>query len=229
MCSRYELSVNAAELKAMLARLLGAPPALPPGLADTAAVVPTAVVRPTDRAPVVLVDNQGAIVVARVPWGWPAPWDGSPLFNARIERLDEAPSFRPHLGRRCLVPATAWLEGRGQGRMRLRLADGGLVLMAGLYGRDAAGHPAFTVITRPAAPAIAHIHPRMPVLVNEDEAADSRAHRFAGLWLDPSTDAVEALARLAALPPPALIARAATDAAPATPDLFGAAPGGQIS
>ena len=209
MCSRYELTVNAGNLAAVLSRLLGRSPRLP-GTLD--AVLGLQAFRPTDRAPVLLIDAAGEAAVGLVPWGWPAPWDGSPLFNARIERLAEAPSFRPHLGRRCLVPATAWTEGRGRGRVRIGRSDGGLLTMAGLYGRDAAGNPAFTVITRPAVPAIAHIHPRMPALIDDADQAMG--------WLDPATSAAAALGLLDAAVAPGLSVAEAVPAA-AMPDLFG--------
>lgn len=209
MCSRYELTVNAGDLAAVLSRLLGRSPRLP-GTLD--AVLGLQAFRPTDRAPVLLIDAAGEAAVGLVPWGWPAPWDGSPLFNARIERLAEAPSFRPHLGRRCLAPATAWTEGRGHGRVRIGRSDGGLLTMAGLYGRDAAGNPAFTVITRPAVPAIAHIHPRMPALMDDADQAMG--------WLDPATSAAAALGLLDAAVAPGLSVAEAVPAA-AMPDLFG--------
>ena len=45
--------------------------------------------------------------------------------------------------------------------------------------------PAFTILTRDAAPGIAFIHPRMPVLLPPDTTAD---------WLNPSNNAEEVIA-----------------------------------
>lgn len=129
-------------------------------------------IRPTDRVPVVVAGR----ACRNLCWGIPAEWDGKPLINARSETLESKKSFRTILDNRCLIPATAYFEWRrdGKNRFKNRIApvDGGLFAFAGLFEGD---H--FTVITCDPLPGIAHIHNRMPVIL--DRGAE--AH-----WIDPA-------------------------------------------
>lgn len=162
MCSRYELTANSHRLVERFDLSVA-----PPDLAR-------AEIRPTDAALVITVD--GGRRGLALSWGL-ASWDGKPLINARVETLAEKKSFRPLLERRCLVPATGYFEWRHDGKRRLKNrvvpADGGLVSFAGLRDNDR-----FVIVTCPAAPNIAEINDRMPVIL--DGAAED-------LWLDPKT------------------------------------------
>ena len=193
MCTNYQAIARQKELEARF-RLANLPP-LP--VEDD--------VRPTDRALVVIAVRQAVVL----SWGIPSPWDGKPLINARAETLTEKPTFRPLLESRCLVPAAAYFEWRRDGRARLKNriapADGHPFAFAGLHDGS---H--FTIVTCAPAPGIAHIHPRMPVILDaEAEAA----------WIDPAVpfDAVcDCLVPFAA-------ALTADEERPRTdqPDLFG--------
>lgn len=162
MCSRYELMATPRQLAERF-DLAGAP-------SDLAC----AEVRPTDRALVIAADGdrQGRAL----GWGLMS-WDGKPLINARAETLTERKTFRALLERRCAVPATAYFEWRQDGQRRLKNriapADGGIVSFAGLRDDDR-----FVIVTCPAAPTIAAINDRMPVILGG--AAED-------LWLDPKT------------------------------------------
>lgn len=162
MCSRYDLSANPSRLAERFR--LSVPP---PDLARPE-------IRPTDRALVIVADGdrQGRAL----GWGL-VSWDGKPLINARAETLTERKTFRALLERRCAVPATAYFEWRQDGQRRLKNriapADGGIVSFAGLRDDDR-----FVIVTCPAAPAIAAINDRMPVILGG--AAED-------LWLDPKT------------------------------------------
>jgi putative SOS response-associated peptidase YedK len=195
MCSRYELNARARDLVDRFA-LVGAPPTLPTG----------SELRPTDRAPIVVAGGDGATLrLAR--WGLPASWDGKPLINARAETLAERRTFRPLLGQRCLVPATAYFEWRKDGRRRHRNriapVDGGLFAFAGLVDGDD-----FTIVTCAPAAAIAHVHDRMPVILAPAAEAG---------WLDPARPFAEAAPALA---PYAASPLTAAEEAPRQPDLF---------
>ena len=164
------------------------------------------VVRGTNRALVIAGGRRARLLV----WGLPATWNGKPLINARAETLARKKTFRPLLGNRCLVPATAYFEWRGEGRHKLKMriapADGGLMAFAGLTDGD---H--FTIITCAPAPAIAHIHDRMPVIL--DAGAE-------GPWLDLGLP----FAAVGALLVPYAGGRLAADEDPLPrrePDLFG--------
>jgi putative SOS response-associated peptidase YedK len=114
---------------------------------------------------------------------------GARLINARVETAHEKPAFRRAFARhRCLVPADGYYEWQvaEDGTKRphfIRPADGGVLVMAGLYevwrSPDAAGGRLLscTVITTEATDDVGHVHDRMPMLVEPE--------RF-GAWLDPA-------------------------------------------
>ncbi|MGN8246617.1 SOS response-associated peptidase [Cellulomonas soli] len=147
-------------------------------------------------------------------WGLVPSWAkdptiGSRMINARAESLTDKPAFaRPFAARRTLLPADGYYEWQapspagGTRRKQpfyLHPADRGVVALAGLYEfwkdpTKADDDPSrwlvsATVITRPAAPELAHIHDRQPLmLVRDDWAA----------WLDPARGAEQTLPLLQA-------------------------------
>jgi putative SOS response-associated peptidase YedK len=133
--------------------------------------------RPTDLA--LILDADRAVRLLR--WGIPRPWQGGknaqPIINARAETVDQKPTFRPLLNRRCLVPATAWFEWREVGgkklKNRINLKGELLFAFAGL-----ASDSHFTIITCEPVACIAHIHNRMPVVLTRDTE---------NAWLDVET------------------------------------------
>lgn len=155
MCSRYEINARPRDLADRF-RLSPVPP-----LRETAEV------RPTDETLVILAGNRPVLL----SWGLPVLRDGKPLINARAETLTERPTFRPLLANRCLVPATAYFEWRHDGQLRLKNriapADGRPFAFAGLFTQGF-----FTIITCAPAPAIRHVHARMPVILDETREAD---------------------------------------------------------
>ncbi|HEX9569055.1 MAG TPA: SOS response-associated peptidase [Rhodospirillales bacterium] len=171
MCSRFEMNAQPREL----ARRFGlkSPPPVPnaPEL------------RPTNQALVIDRAHAGGDGPAGrlLAWGLVVTWDKNLLINVRAETLAEKRAFRLLLGSRCLVPATTWFEWRKVGRAKLknRIApnSGGIFAFAGL-----ADGARFTVVTCAAAPGVAHIHHRMPVvLAPATEAA----------WMDPTASFAE--------------------------------------
>lgn len=108
-----------------------------------------------------------------------------PAINARVEGLVGSGAWgAPLKSRRALVPATEYHE---KGR-RFALPDEpkGLFAFAGLYNVAKAHEPetgeerwmvSYAIVTRPAAPRIASIHDRMPLIVPR-ELYDE--------WLDPT-------------------------------------------
>jgi putative SOS response-associated peptidase YedK len=105
---------------------------------------------------------------------------GSRLINARSETVAEKPSFRSAFRRRrCLVPADGFFEWKREevqgGKPTktpfwIHRRDRALFTFAGLWERwEPEGRPpvhTFTILTTEAAPGIAHIHPRMPVILH---------------------------------------------------------------
>ncbi|MGP7960548.1 SOS response-associated peptidase [Sanguibacter sp. A247] len=141
-------------------------------------------------------------------WGLVPSWakdpsGGARLLNARSETLLEKPSFkRAAAARRSVIPADGYYEWQrlGEGTKPAKQpyfihpADNTVAALAGLYEfwRDTSlpdDDPGrwlvtCTVLTRAAGGPLAEIHDRTPVMLT-DATIDG--------WLDPSTDAREAL------------------------------------
>lgn len=109
-------------------------------------------------------------------------------FNARAETVHRAPAFRGpwRHGRRCLIPLAAWYESARRVGMKgwVRIAPTAPgITFAGVWDAwtdresDTPLH-SFTMLTTAAAPSIARVHDRMPVII---------AARDRDAWLDPAT------------------------------------------
>jgi putative SOS response-associated peptidase YedK len=207
MCGRYTVAVD----PQLLAERFGV--ALPED------VEPRFNVAPTD--PVLAVTRRGGrreLLVAR--WGLVPHWAkdpkaGAKMINARAETLTEKAAYRSLLERgRCLILADGFYEWQRDGRARqpfhITRGDGGPFAFAGLRTawrdpRDPDGPllRSCTIVTTAANPVVAHIHPRMPVILDPaDEAA----------WLDPGTPPPRLHAMLHALPDAQTHARAVSKA-----------------
>ncbi|MEQ9110866.1 MAG: SOS response-associated peptidase [Rhodospirillaceae bacterium] len=166
MCSRYRLLAPPEDI---LARF---------GLSLTAHEVLTRIaandIRPTDLALTVAQDNTPAIL----PWGLKVSWQPAPVINARSETAPDKPTFAPLLNRRVLVPASGYYEWRKTDRAKIKthigLADQPLFAMAGFQSEDR-----FVILTCAPDSAVAHIHNRMPVILNPDSEEE---------WLNPDLD-----------------------------------------
>jgi putative SOS response-associated peptidase YedK len=155
MCSRYEISATAREI--MKALSLKSPPPLANML----------VIRPTDVALIVMEGNTAVLQ----PWGLNVDWTKQPMINARSETLTEKPTFRGLLEQRCLIPVSAYFEWReledgSKRKNTITASDTSVMTMAGLTDGTR-----FTMITCDPSPAIAHIHNRMPVILEADAAS----------------------------------------------------------
>ena len=127
-------------------------------------------------------------------WGFTPSWitvdDGgeAPSFiNARVESIDIKPSFRQAFkSNRCIIPASGYYEWKlinGKKQPFFIYSPTELIIgLAGVWGawRQPNGEMIETVaiMTQPAFQNIAHIHERMPVLINESQQA---------CWLDNKT------------------------------------------
>jgi putative SOS response-associated peptidase YedK len=120
-------------------------------------------------------------------------------FNARAETIDTVASFKePFLRRRCLVPASCFMEfptidGR-KVRHRVTSADGSVLTFAGVWDRCSLGDDevySYTIITTEPADGLRWLHHRLPVVLGpaEQEA-----------WMDPA-EAPSTLKSLLISPP----------------------------
>ena len=105
-----------------------------------------------------------------MPWSLSPSWAATPmhLFNARLETLDEKPSFKGSL--RCVFLADGWYEWQRSTNDKqpwYHHREGELMRFAGVY------HPSSgcAIVTTAAQPAIEHIHHRQPLLLTEQTAA----------------------------------------------------------
>jgi putative SOS response-associated peptidase YedK len=149
-------------------------------------------VAPTQRAAVVTLHGS-ARTVEMMRWGllpfWSAKQGARPplMINARVESLDAKPMFRDALERkRCLVPASGFYEWKHAGKLRETMyfrPGHKLAAFAGLWARvktDAGELRSFTIVTGAAAPLVAPVHDRMPLVLPREMWA---------AWLDPALDA----------------------------------------
>lgn len=126
---------------------------------------------PTDQAPVFLKQGNGAISCEQMRWGF-KKWDGSgAIINARSETLQTKSMFAGLLKTgRCVVPASGYYEWKKVNRERIKHSikarDADQLFMAGLYREGADGRE-FVIITKPPCEAVADIHNRMPVMLQE--------------------------------------------------------------
>lgn len=153
------------------------------------------------------------IITAQAPhslqffhWGLVPRWARSPqealelrssTLNAKIETLDEKPSFKYALqhAQRCLIPSTGFFEWQTVGKQKypyfIHLCNQPLFAMAGIW--ETWHNPAqandiwhtFSIITTDANPLMARIHntkQRMPVIIPKELEA---------VWLTTQSDAFD--------------------------------------
>lgn len=166
-------------------------------------------VAPTQPIPVVhLADGQRHFKLMR--WGLIPSWVKDPktfslLINARAESVVDKPAFRNAMKRRrCLIPADGFYEWKPDGPRKrphfVRMKDGAPFAFAGLWetwtGPNGEEVDTAAIVTTEAAPEIAHIHGRMPVMLEPESF---------GMWLDcANVDSLTAQALLVPTRPGAL-------------------------
>ncbi|MGV0919899.1 MULTISPECIES: SOS response-associated peptidase [unclassified Empedobacter] len=108
-------------------------------------------------------------------WGLVPHWAGNDFnsnntLNARIETIDEKPSFRDAFTNRCVILVDGFYEWRHEGKDKIKYEIGinnNLMCLAGLYSDDT-----FTIVTTEAVGIMDYIHNtkhRMPVVFNDGE------------------------------------------------------------
>ena len=138
-------------------------------------------VAPTDEA-FVIVQREDRRAVTAYRWGLVPHWatdakSASRMFNARAETITASPAFREAFRRRrCIVPVDSFYEWKREGTVRqpYRVSgdDGMPLALAGLW---AGWHDpeteeirrTFTIVTTTPNDAMADLHDRMPVVLDE--------------------------------------------------------------
>jgi len=153
---------------------------------------------PANYVPVVRQSEGGELELTRLQW-WLLPyWSKEPrikysTFNARVETVVKAASFRdPLKRRRCVIPALGWYEWQelpsGNLPWFLHGAKGELLAFAGLWDRWEGGAEVIescSIVVGPANTTFGKIHDRMPFVLPPDRAEQ---------WLDRNlTDAGKAM------------------------------------
>jgi putative SOS response-associated peptidase YedK len=138
-------------------------------------------IAPTDEA-FVVVQREVRRAVTAYRWGLVPHWatdakTASRMFNARAETITASPAFREAFRRRrCIVPVDSFYEWKREGTVRqpYRVSrDDGLPLaLAGLWAgwRDPETEEVrrtFTIVTTTPNQAMADLHDRMPVVLDE--------------------------------------------------------------
>lgn len=152
--------------------------------------------------------DSGDRVASLMQWGFVPVWSKDPKkdaamkVNARAETIATTPAYRNAFQkRRCLVPADGWNEwttgndGTKQ-PWRIQLPDCQLMAFAGIWEGwqrpDGTWLHSYAIATCEPPESIAHVHDRMPVLLNGEDAE--------GAWIDPATPPAEALKLLTPYP-----------------------------
>jgi putative SOS response-associated peptidase YedK len=182
MCGRYTLaSTTPAQLRARFP------------LGESVQIARRFNVAPGDDVLAVVL-REGGPTGALLRWGLVPPWAEDPrvgfrMINARAETVADKPAYRGPFERgRCLIVADGFYEWERDGARQpfhITRGEGEPFAFAGL--RTAWRDPrqpdgellrSCTIVTTAANPVVAHIHPRMPVIL--DSAAEEE-------WLDPHT------------------------------------------
>jgi putative SOS response-associated peptidase YedK len=137
----------------------------------------------------IITDNKPNII-QHYNWGLIPSWAKDEdikkmTLNARIETIDEKPSFRKSINKRCLVIANGfyewqWLDSKGKNKMKYEIGIGNddLFAFAGLYSQWINNETVeikdtYTIVTTQANELMSEIHntkKRMPIILKpEDE------------------------------------------------------------
>ena len=160
MCGRYYIAED--DLSDELSRMIDElnRKKTPEGLKTSGEIFPS------DIVPVLANSRKQDVQPFAMRWGYAFP-NGRPIINARSETAAQKPMFRDGMRqRRCVIPASHYFEWERRGAARtkyaIRPAHADTLYLAGIYhleNHDGVIIPAFTILTRDAAPGIAFIHP----------------------------------------------------------------------
>lgn len=143
---------------------------------------------PSDTAYVIACNRNMQQRLFPMKWGFPREDKKLLMINARSESALEKPAFAQSAKhRRCVIPASGYYEWGHKDiqtgkkpKYAFTNPNDKLIFMAGLYMLDEKTRkPYYTILTRDAAPGIAMIHNRMPVILPRNKLDE---------WLSPDAD-----------------------------------------
>lgn len=149
-------------------------------------------IAPTQQAYVIT--NKHSNILQKMRWGLIPHWSkdgkgGGALINARMETIQEKPSFRdPIHSYRCVVLADSFYEWRTEGGKkipyRILLRNGDIMVFAGIW--DVWQNlSTFSIITTEPNVDMSQFHDRMPVILNTDPTSGLSACEK---WLSDTND-----------------------------------------
>ncbi len=161
MCGRYFIEEDDPLIAEMLARIASGPENARLAECKRGEVFPTNVVPALADGPRLM------------QWGFARYNGGGKVINARSETAMEKSMFSKAMReRRCLLPASWYYEWQRVGNAKKQkheifLPEGGPLMMAGVFRQERGlSLPVFVILTREAAPGVAHLHDRMPVILS---------------------------------------------------------------
>lgn len=186
MCGRFVRHRNVYELTRLLSTAWEGPE--PEPNYNVAPGTPIVIVRTHEGQPAEITHSL---------WGFRPSWadaNAPTPINAKAETVATSRYFRNAFAHhRALIPADGWYEWRVEdGRKQpyyIRRKDGEVLMFAAIWTPMAEGTASScAIITQPPQPAIAHIHDRMPVVLDPSCWQD---------WLDPELTDREAIRQIA--------------------------------
>lgn len=163
MCGRYYIEIEADEMMSIMREVQR-------NIDRPEHLVKTGEIFPTNIAPVITQGHN----VRPMKWGF-TRYDGKGhVINARSESASAKFMFkRPLYEGRCLIPASNYFEWltdeQGKKTKYAIKTTAPISYMAGLYRSEKGSDiPTFVILTKAAAPEVAFIHDRMPVILDTD-------------------------------------------------------------
>lgn len=139
-----------------------------------------------------IVERRSSRAAAFMRWGLIPSWskDAKGIINARVETIDEKPSFKVSFEqRRCLIPADGFYEWERNGKISqpyyFQMKDEAPFAFAGIWDRWHVEEGTITscaIITTTANELLAKIHHRMPVILGAESY---------NLWLSENSRAAD--------------------------------------
>lgn len=122
-------------------------------------------------------EREGEVAFEFAHWGYRPPWAGSDAprpINAKAETVATSGYFRGAFQhKRCLIPANGWFEWKSgsSGKQPYYITQAGagprdVLFFAGIWEESADYGLCTAILTEPAAPNLAFIHSRQPVVLD---------------------------------------------------------------